>query len=209
MRRDRGFTMVQLGLALAIIVALGVIGYLVKSYLDGVDKKAFDRGVAEERAKWQGRESEELARANLAIGFLNEQYRKREAAFALEINGLAAKHEEERRNAKIRHDRDVAAVRDGFRLRDPGAATACESPGGGATAPAVATTGQPDAARGGELSAEASGFLLAEANRADAVVEKLHEVQNLAMAYWKSCGAEKEGPPAGGPASPGGNQPSG
>ena len=198
MNRQHGFvlsTWMYIAAAVAILGLLSGMAYMVKSYIDGVDKKAFERGIAEEKARWQGRESKELADANRTILFLNDAYRAREAAFALEINGLSAKYEEDKRNAKSIHDHDVAAVRDGFRLRDPsGNATPCEGAGGSAPATALAAAGKPDAARGGELSEEFTGFLLAEANRADAVVVKLGEVQDLAMSYYKECSRATKNP---------------
>jgi hypothetical protein len=198
MNRQSGFviaTWMYVVGAIAILGLLSGMAYMVKSYLDGVDKKAFDRGIAEEKARWQGRESKELADANLKISSLNDAYREREAAFALEINGLAAKHEEGKRNAKAIHDRDVAAVRAGFRLRDNARSAApCEGSGGGAAPTAVAATGKPDGAGGGELSEEATGFLLSEANRADAVVETLGKLQDLALSYWKECSGAKKTP---------------
>ncbi len=186
---------VYLAAAVAILGLLSGMAYLAKAYLDGVDERAHQRGIAEERARWQSRESAELAQANGAIAFLNDAYRKREAAFALELNKHSQAYQEGRRRAQAQHDRDLAAVRDGFRLRDPAAAPATACQGGGGSGPAAPGTaaGGPDAAGRGDLSREATEFLLGEANRADAVVDKLHRLQGLVTSYWQACGAPKAG----------------
>ena len=188
---------VYLAGAIAILGLLSGMAYMAKSYIEDYGKGEHARGIAEERVRWEARESKELADANRTIVFLNAAYREREQRFAVEINGLSAKHEEEKRNAKAKHDRDVAAVRDGFRLSDPGArpAPACEGGGESAPATAFAAAGQPDAKGGGELSESLTGFLLAEANRADAIVGRLGEIQDLVTKYWTACSAPKAGTP--------------
>jgi len=197
MNRQRGIisAYVYLAAAIAILALLSGMAYMAKSYIEKYGKGEHDRGIAEEKARWQARESAELAQANNTIAFLNNAYRDREQKFAIELNAQSTKYQEEKKRAKAQRDRDVAAVRDGFRLSDPGArpAPACESGGGSAPATAVAAAGGPDAARGGELSGEATGFLLGEAARADEVVDKLHRVQDLVSTYWTACSAPKAG----------------
>ena len=180
----------KLGIYAAVAIAIAGAVLYVKSWVEDYGQDRLEAGTIAERAKWQARESKELADANRTIVFLNDVYRKREAVFALEINGLSVKHEEDRRNAQVQHDRDVAAVRDGFRLRDQAAGTAaCQDGGGSSTTEIRTAAGKPDAARGGELSEAATGFLLSEANRADAQTVKLGQVQDLVLKYWKACGS--------------------
>jgi len=197
MNRQRGIisAYIYLASAIAILGLLSGMAYMAKSHIDGVDRKAHERGISEEKARWQARESAELAQANNTISFLNAAYRDREYKFSLELNLISVNYQKEKQRAQADRDRDIAAVRDGFRLRDPGARAAapCESGSGSAAAPPGAAAGGSDATRGGELSGEATGFLLGEAARADEVVDKLHRMQDLVTRYWTACSAPKAG----------------
>lgn len=130
----------------------------------------------------------ELSSVKAAIANEREVFvqaaREKEAAQEAALAAQAAKYFNERMKREAQHMLDIARVRDGFRLRDPGASAvtpAC------ASANPAAGAGSDGPARG-ELSESASAFLLSLANEADAVVEQLGACQQYALSV-QSLGA--------------------
>lgn len=130
----------------------------------------------------------ELAGVKAAIATQRAAYitaaRDTEARHATELEKQSKLYLTERTAREKQHASDVAAVRDGFRLRDPGASasSACPSPN-------PTTVAGSDGPARGELSQEASGFLLSLANEADAVAEQLGACQRYAASVFQPTGA--------------------
>ncbi|HEX7116256.1 MAG TPA: lysis system i-spanin subunit Rz [Steroidobacter sp.] len=144
-----------------------------------VDKAGYERGVSEERAKWVARESEELAAANALIEKLQREARAAEQAHAKELAAISKRYQENLRNVEKARDAHIAALRAGaLRLRDP-EAPACESACGGGVSEASAAAGGRNGPAGGELSAEASEFLLRLTAEADEVARQLQACQEI------------------------------
>lgn len=140
-----------------------------------------NEGVHAERARWQARENQQLAEANAKIRELTDAARAAERIHTEALNSVSDHYQGELRDAKKRHDDDLAAVRDGgLRLRDNYAAAVCPDTG------RVSETGTGasghHAAGGTELSREATEFLLGLANEADQVARQLSACQAVIRA---------------------------
>ena len=181
--------------ALAVILALtALLGALYGLYR-GVDGAGYRRGVAETEAVWQAREARQNASYAAEIKRLGEQAA---AATQRGVTATAAavrKLNLEKADAIARKDMDLAALRAGsLVLVDPGGAARCEA-GGSATGAVAADPAGGQPAAGGELpqprasvlSAEAAGFILSEAARADAIVAQLAAAQALLVSDREVC----------------------
>jgi hypothetical protein len=161
-----------LGLAAAVIAALWWLW-------SAVDKAGYERGLAEERTKWESREAEELAAANALIEKLQREAREREQRHAAELADVSRRYQENLRNVEKARDAHIAALRAGaLKLRDP-EAPACEGAGGGGVPEAPAGAPGRDGPQGGELSAAASEFLLRLTAEADEVARQLQACQEI------------------------------
>jgi len=189
----------QLGVSALIyvgaVLALAAIGMSVffgaKSYIDGVDSKAFERGRVEAVAAYQKRDNEALAAANKRIAELGIQIRAIEEQAAKDVAKLDADHQKEIERAKNQAKHDAAAARSGAlvlrdRWRDEALSCAADRDRDAVSA-ATGTASSGNGPRGAELSREATEFLLSEANRADAVVDKLTAAQSLIRKYVEVC----------------------
>jgi len=178
-----------LGGAIAILALISALVYGVKSYLDGVDQKGYDRGKQETEAKYAKRDNEQLRAAAERIKTLEDQARRQERENAERLAEIYGQRQKEIADAKRRYDRDIAAVRDGtLKLRDPGvpaggAAAGCGSPGPAPSAPAGGRDGE---ARG-QLSGTAAGFLLGLAGEADDVARQLDKAQAVILEDRRAC----------------------
>lgn len=172
------------------LAGLGMIVALffgVKSYLDGVDARAYARGQQEAQVAYEKRDNEALQNLNKRIVELNGEIKAREDKFAADLSMLDEMYQKEKRNAKIRADRAVADARSGaLRLRDfwRDEAASC-SAGRDRDAGAANSTasGGVDDTGGRELSKELTEFLVSEANRADEIVRKLNQLQAVVRKY--------------------------
>lgn len=193
MKAARGIGTLQAVLAVAALGILASLAFAAKSYLAGVERTAHARGVAEERGRWQARETSELTQANALIVRIGANYAAQQARHAEEVNSISQRYQKDLRHAQTSFDADLAAVRAGaLRLRDPGGtATACKGSDDHPAPSAAAAAGGSDAARGKELSDQAAEFLLSEASRADALVDKVSRLQDLARSYFKACASEQ------------------
>ena len=176
--KQRGFGLLELGVVLGILVALGVLYGMYKSELTRADKAGYDRALKEVAQ----RDKKELEDAQTLI-----------AGLTLEKETQAALHAAEQAKAKSKHDKEVADAKrettDLLRridtgslvLRDPGrpwkgGASAFNPDGNsgrgqvGALATVASGSGQ---AIGEGLSSQASRFLFLEADRADEVAAEL------------------------------------
>lgn len=172
-------------------IALAAIGagvfFGAKSYIDGVDSKAFTRGQSEAEAAYVKRDNEALAAATQHIKMLQARVRASEAEAAKGVATIDKNHQKELEDAKKRANRDVANARSGaLRLRDRWrnkARTCTAERDRSADSPTTGASGSTDEKAGTELSRAATEFLLGEANRADAVARQLGAAQSLILEY--------------------------
>lgn len=159
-----------------------IIGLLIAwgASLFGVGYWQNDAGHVAERTTWQTRENTELRDVNAKIKTLEEGNRKAEQEHATALASVSTDYERKLSDANKQRAADVAAVRAGnLRLRDPSATglRACGSLG----VEVGASPGRRDGGTAGELSAEASGFLLDLASDADDVTRQLTACQAVVV----------------------------
>ena len=190
MKNQRGIATGWLYL-IALIVILGLVSgivYGVKSYLDGVDERGFQRGKKETEAAYAERDNEQLRTALDRVKQLEDEARAKERAHAIELARIDKQRQQEKADARKQAERDSADVRSGaLKLRDPGAPT-CPSIGGTGLRPAPgASAGGGDGTAGTDLSAAAAGFLLGLANEADDVARQLASAQAVIVEQITTC----------------------
>lgn len=152
----------------------GSLGAVIVAFFLGIKT-----GERMERADWERREIAELTAANDKIVKLTAQYREIEARHAADLARVATNYQEKLDATRKQTAKLVADARAGaLRLRDPAAR---EGTCGGAAAEAVAPAGRRDGEARGELSGEASAFLLALTGEADEVVKQLDACQQVVM----------------------------
>ena len=203
--RQRGVitAWIYLAGAIAILGLLSGMGYMVKSYLDGVKTDAHAAGRKEALLEVAQRDNEDLVALKNQITRLQAEKTAKEAAHAAEVakvdkEGFDAKRkvEKERGALRARNASLAGQLRDHGRQADAGCGE--RDPGGPATAVAGAGVGDgKGAAPGAQLSDEAGAFLRAEADRADqvvldfnGVVVKLDACQKIAEDDRKTVNAE-------------------
>lgn len=156
-------------------IVLGTLAAVGGAYWLG-DGAGYDRADA----AWKTRENKELTGKNAKILELTAAVRAAEVRNAEALNAISTQNQQELRNEREKHARDIAAVRAGIlRLRDVAArAGSC----GAAPGPAGAGAGGRDATAGAELSGAATEFLLGEAARADEITRQLGRCQDVVRA---------------------------
>lgn len=180
-----GFGVVHAIAAVAIVGALTALALMAKNFIEGVREDGVDAGRRAALLEVAQRDNTQLAAVQKRVLELQAELAEREQRHQAEV----ARIDQEGTDAlrKVETERDAArrrATQYAGRLRDPGARPAygCGAGDrGDGAATAVAGAGvDPGEARapGGELSAEAGGFLRAEADRADEVA---HEHNALAV----------------------------
>jgi hypothetical protein len=186
-RRERGFGTEQIVLAIVAVGALVALIWALSAFIESVDRKAYDRGQSEERAKWQARESKELTQANAEIARLQSAYVALSKQQSAEVAAAQQAHQNKLKEVRDAKDLFIADVRAGrVVLRDPGRAASCQGSGDAGAQPAAAVAGS-NAASGGQLSVEASEFLLGLAGEADEVAAQLALAQRELAAMFKAC----------------------
>lgn len=182
-RRQSGFGYVEIGMAIAALVALAALAWAVKSYLDGIDAKAYQRGVDETTAAYAKRDNEALRQAIAAREAAEKRVLEIEQRAARDVAAASTTYQRELADVRSVHDRFVAGVRSGaIRLRDPGRTAGAADCARDAAGPAAGASGGRDGGSGAVLSAEASEFLWAEAGRADALRAQLLACQAVIRA---------------------------
>jgi len=178
-----------LGGAIAILALISALVYGVKSYLDGVDQKGYDRGKQETEAKYAKRDNEQLRAAAERIKTLEDQARRQERENAERLAEISKQRQKELADAKRQHDRDIAAVRAGtLKLHDPGVPAGGAAAGRGSPGPAPgAPAGGRDGETRGQLSGAAAEFLLGLAGEADDVARQLDKAQAVIIEYRRAC----------------------
>lgn len=167
----------------AFIASVGGAAYFVNQYKEG---QAAQRELKAERLYLEEYKRQQDA-YNQKLKELTEAALKRQQELAA-INTANEKryHEANRRADAIRRKYD-RLVADGFRLRDPKATTANEGTRSTQGSSTATTDGSNRSTSGGELSREATQFLLNFANDADRVVEQLKAAQDYAKQLHGLC----------------------
>ena len=160
----------------AFVASVGGTAYFVNQYKEG---QAAQRELKAERLYLEEYKRQQDA-YNQKLKELTEAALKRQQELAA-INTANEKryHEANKRAEAIRRKYD-RLVADGFRLRDPKAPATNEGTRSTQGSSATTTDGSNRSTRGGELSREATQFLLNFANDADRVVEQLKAAQDYA-----------------------------
>lgn len=167
----------------AFIASVGGTAYFVNQYKEG---QAAQRELKAERLYLEEYKRQQDA-YNQKLKELTEAALKRQQELAA-INTANEKryHEANRRADAIRRKYD-RLVADGFRLRDPKAPTSNEGTRSAQGSSSTATDSSNRSTSGGELSREATQFLLNFANDADRVVEQLKAAQDYAKQLHGLC----------------------
>lgn len=167
----------------AIAASVGGTAYFVNQYKEG---QAAQRELKAERLYLEEYKRQQDA-YNQKLKELTEAALKRQQELAA-INTANEKryHEANKRAEAIRRKYD-RLVADGFRLRDPKATATNEGTRSTQGSSSTATNSSNRSASGGELSREATQFLLNFANDADRVVEQLKAAQDYAKQLHGLC----------------------
>lgn len=183
--RQRGFSdLVVNGLiVLAVLGALSAVALGVNHWFEGVKAAAKEEGRNEIRQKDLKERNDRLVEAQRRIKNLEDERDAKEAEHAKHVAAIDAKGQEGIRNAQVKADRDIAAIRAGnLVMRDAGLRPRLGCPGSGDGAPgaAAAGAGLGDGEAGAQLQRQAdAAFLRGEAGRADRVVEQLTACQAI------------------------------
>lgn len=167
----------------AFVASVGGTAYFVNQYKEG---QAAQRELKAERLYLEEYKRQQDA-YNQKLKELTEAALKRQQELAA-INTANEKryHEANRRADSIRRKYD-RLVADGFRLRDPKATTSNEGTRSTQGSSSTTTDSSNRSTSGGELSREATQFLLNFANDADRVVEQLKAAQDYAKQLHGLC----------------------
>jgi hypothetical protein len=189
--RQRGISQVEVVVVLAVIIALAAGAWWLEAHGESVGYQRAAHEIAV-------RDNEQLRRVQGELDALRKDVARRERQHELNVAAIDAEGQRklgEIIHAKDRFVSDVVAGR--IRLFDPHARATVS--GSGARPGAGTSPGVDHGAGGGELSAEFTGFLAAEAARADRAVTKLAACQALLLEDRKTCnataGPERPAPP--------------
>lgn len=188
MRWQRGIADGWLLLAgVLVLCGLGLAALFgVKSWEHGIDQRGYTRGVNETSARYEARDKSALLAMTKERDALQAMLDAQRKASETKIRQMADEYRKGKEAREAQYQRDLAAVRDGsLKLRDPGqtarAGTGCSETAGGENQPAGSGPGAAGAGDG-QLSAEASGFLLWLASEADRLAEKVNKLVGVAKA---------------------------
>lgn len=167
----------------AFIASVGSTAYFVNQYKEG---QAAQRELKAERRYLEEYKRQQDA-YNQKLKELTEAALKRQQELAA-INTANEKryHDANKRAEAIRRKYD-RLVADGFRLRDPKATATNEGTRSAQGSSSTTTDSGNRSTSGGELSREATQFLLNFANDADRVVEQLKAAQDYAKQLHGLC----------------------
>ena len=148
-------------------------------------------GINSERVAWQTRESEQLRAANAKIMEAQDAARAAERAHADAMAAVSTNYQRRLNDASKQAAADRDAVRAGtIRLRDPNSPAGLRACGNFAAEASPTAPGRDDRATG-ELSAEATEFLLDLAADADQIALQLQACQSIVRADRGDTGADR------------------
>lgn len=190
--KQRGFLSPNMLIGLGIVAALALAVWGVNTYLNNVEQRGYDRGVAVTSAAVRERDNTVLQGALRRVNALQDQARKQEAESALAIDKIAKQLAQEKANGKKVADSVAADIASGRLMRRDDAFTRGSAAVGGGSA-----SGAPGAAaRGGDgaapckLSESAERSVLAIGADADEVAKQLAGAQAVIVEYQRTCGVK-------------------
>ena len=185
--------------ALILIAALTGLVIAWNSYTAALDKKGYDRGVAETTASYVARDNQQLQAALAAQRTAEVNARNAEARAAISENLSRANYQKGLTDGQAKTAALVAAADAGtLQLRDPGrvATGTCAAVNGAVPAGAVIAAGPGNDATGagglprassGLLSPDASAFLVTLAGQADVAALKIARLQSRVLSDLALC----------------------
>ncbi|MDH0048595.1 lysis system i-spanin subunit Rz [Comamonas terrigena] len=171
-------------IGLAKLIAVGALVGLALAAFNNHGRQQYQAGRQDERNNWLQRDNEALRIANGRIATLQQEARDKERAHGQAMDGIAAQHQKDLKDARTEKDRVIADLRArNLRLRIPVVTTASAAcRGGGAGSEAGPSTGQRDGEATAELSDAAAEFLVGLASEADDVARQLSACQAVVIA---------------------------
>lgn len=183
-RRNRGFGLVDL--AIIVGMALAVLGSLYGAYRH-VDSKGYARGVAVTESAWQAREARQQADYSRELKRLGDHALEATQKGASDTAAAVHKLNKEHADELAQKDADFIALSTGkLVFHDPDGA-ACGAPGRSAKTAIAADTARDQPAESVGLSTKASGFLLSESARADALVADFNAALAILVSDREVC----------------------
>lgn len=171
---------------LLVIVALSAL-LMVLFYFYG--QQQFGLGEKAERLKWLGRENTALTKANSRIKELEEQARASERKHAQDMADASTTYQKDLKHEKAEKDRVIADLRRGNLRLHIAVTSPVSAAGDSATAPGTRAA-RCDGETRGELSLEASEFLVGLASESDEVAHQLTACQAVVNADRKQQGEQ-------------------
>lgn len=171
-----------------ILALVALVGVTVSAY-KMVDSRAYSRGASEERAKWQARESKELAASNAMILLLEDTNRmlERKAQIAVtNANDARRKADEAEKHKVVNVSGNVSNAL--ASLCNAGTASG-EGSSSGSTGATPADSERSARAGDAGLFGQIAASLASEANRADDYARKLIQAVELLKVDRETCNA--------------------
>lgn len=181
----------------ALVGAVWGLVHYVGAYMTAQRAQAYAAGRTAALKEVGDRDNADLRAAREEVERLRKRVQELETDAEDELAVASAQFEKEKQNAEAKIadlDRRVRAGE--LKLRDPG--RGAEDPGRagnpdrGATPPAPAGGAEDGRTGAGELSGQATTFLLSEADRADETVRRLNLCKATVRTYLKACNASLE-----------------
>lgn len=165
-----GLTLTELRFAgYALLMAAALAGYAWWSH------SLIAQGEERTETKYVMRDAKAAQAARDRIAQLETERRETVVRHENDLSAISTDYEIQLEMANAKSSDDQRRVAAGFRLRD--SAAVCPSSGGGSVPNIAASPSASVGQAGAELSGEATQFLLAESDRADAVVRQLTACQ--------------------------------
>lgn len=180
--------------ALAALLLIGALTGLVVAwnhYTDGLDKRGYDRGIAESTAAYTTRDNKALADALARTKTLEEAARATERGHVAALATVEKQRLEALANGETAEKRVLARIESGDLVLRPGAFTAGACPTvspGSQVSPAVSSTAGTAGAGNCGLSPDAERRVLAIGKDANRVRDKLTACQQVIAEDRRVCG---------------------
>ncbi len=195
MKRQRGYTLVELGIMLVLVIAACGAIYALFEFVDAhwETSAGVAKGTNDTTAKYAKRDNDALRAAISAKEKAEARVAALEAEAAGKVTAADAAYQKGLKDGKKELDAAVERVRAGYRLRDPGGSSGPSLRLGPAKGAAAGDPGKRDggaqadvpAATGCTLSAGASEFLIRFAGEADDVTRQLNACQATVKAIYE------------------------
>lgn len=176
--------------AIGAVVLSALMFALYMSGLSRAEEEGYEKGLQEERLRWQQRESLELAELNQKYQELQNRYRALEKKSAEDVAAAAADHRKEIERVEQERDRALADAADGKRFRLRWAASCAPAPKGdrgGGPSEAGADPGGAGGTATCELPGKTRDDLIRLAGAANEVVKERNALLEIAQKDREVC----------------------